>query len=605
MAVGAIVLSGIPILFGSPRPAIHVEWRDVGPAERSALERAFGLSAPLPVNGTRWAYEPLDTSTETLRAIVSHQSVADTAGINRRALTMVSSPPLSPRRGGLLASAPSWAARVAKLIAYGLFGVAVVAFMLLRETLVYGRLQSPLTLRAAWAAFLVNPAASFAIWRSRALGWMQRGVPVASAEAAGLFRIVFGTAVLAYIAAEPANPALLGSYEASAAEGLYGAIVHGLGAYPVVSQGLGWWLNVSGALFIVGFLTSVSFACFALGFLVWAAMFTLTTSAHAVAALGVTLVCLLPSRWGDAWSIDALIGRALRRPRRPVCEGRYGYAFWIPRLVFGLAFLAAAWSKIGGGLGWILNGTVKYHFVSDLNQALVDWGPRLTESHWVAVAMSGTTVVVEALVVTAALSQSIAYVLLCGAGALALLVGFGLFQGVVWPGWWILLIGFLPWQRLGTSQGTASERSPLGVAQLALVVILVAQQFVASAFHLEARPLMSAYDMYSATYASAEDYENASNLVYRVVVYDESQARDLPGCLVDDRTASLLPAAAAGASEERERLRTLLGPCVETEASISAFALEGDRQVYDWARRRFEIRRRIDVIGPYPADWLR
>ena len=191
MAVGAIVLSGIPILFGSPRPAIHVEWRDVGPAERSALERAFGLSAPLPVNGTRWAYEPLDTSTETLRAIVSHQSVADTAGINRRALTMVSSPPLSPRRGGLLASAPSWAARVAKLIAYGLFGVAVVAFMLLRETLVYGRLQSPFTLRAAWAAFLVNPAASFAIWRSRALGWMQRGVPVASAEAAGLFRIVF------------------------------------------------------------------------------------------------------------------------------------------------------------------------------------------------------------------------------------------------------------------------------------------------------------------------------------------------------------------------------------------------------------------------------
>ena len=207
--------------------------------------------------------------------------------------------------------------------------------------------------------------------------------------------------------------------------------------------------------------------------------------------------------------------------------------------------------------------------------------------------------------VTAALSQSITYVLLCGAGALMLLAGFGLFQGIVWPGWWILLIGFLPWQRLGTSQGTTSERSPLSVAQLAVVVMLVAQQFVASTFHLEARPLTSAYDMYSATYASAEEYENAINLMYRVVVYDEGQAPELPGCLVDDRTAPLLPAAAAGASEERERLRSLLGPCLETEASITTFALEGDRQVYDWEERRFEMRRRIDVIGPFPVDWLR
>ena len=92
LAAGAIVLSGLPILFGSPQPVIHVEWRDVGPAERSALERAFGLSVPLPVNGTRWAYEPLDTSTEMLRAIVSHQSVADTGGINRRALTLTHPP---------------------------------------------------------------------------------------------------------------------------------------------------------------------------------------------------------------------------------------------------------------------------------------------------------------------------------------------------------------------------------------------------------------------------------------------------------------------------------------------------------------------------------
>ena len=605
MAVGAVVLSSVPVLFGSPRPVVHVEWRDVGPEERGALERAFGLSAPLAVDGTSWAYEPLDTSTSTLRAILSHQSVAGTAGIEPRPRTTAMSLPLLQRRGGVLANAPPWAARVAKLFAFGLLVVAAVAGMLFRETLVHGRLHSPALFRSAWAVFLTDPAASFAGWRSGLLSWMQRGVPAASAEAAGKFRIVFGTAVLAYIATEPANPALLGSYEASVAEGLYGTVVRWLGAHPVVSQELGWWLNVSGALFIVGIATPVSFACFAMGVLVWAAMFTLTTSTHAVAALGVTLICLLPSRWGDAWSVDALIGRALKRPRRPVCEGQYGYVFWIPRLVFGLAFLAAAWSKVGGGLGWILNGTVKYHFVTDLNQALVDWGPRLTESHWVAVAMSGAAVVVEMVVVTAAFSQSIAHVLLCGAGALALLAGFGLLQGVVWPGWWILLLGFLPWQLLSPSRGTTSERSPLSVVQLAVVVMLVAQQFVASAFQLEARPLTSAYDMYSATYSSVEEYENASNLVYRVVVYDEGQARELLDCLLDDRTASLLPAAAAGASDEQERLRAVLGPCVETEGSITTFALEGDRQVYNWEARRFEMKRRIDVIGPFPVDWIR
>ena len=366
----------------------------------------------------------------------------------------------------------------------------------------------------------------------------------------------------------------------------------------------GGTLNASGVMFIAGVFTSVSFACFVLGFLAWAAIFTLTTSTHAVAALGLTLICLLPARWGDAWSIDALLGRMLARPLRSAADRQHGYVFWIPRLVFGLALLAAAWSKIGGGLGWILNGTVKYHFISDLDQALVAWGPRLTQSHWVAVAMSGAAVAIEALVITAAFSQSVTHVLLCGAGALALLAGFALFQGVVWSGWWILLIAFLPWQRLGKSSRMAFEPRSLNVAQLVVVVMLVAQQFLASAFHFEARPLISAYDMYSATYASTEEYENATNLVYRVVVYDEGQARDLPGCLVDDRTAPLLPAAAAGASEERERLRSLISPCVETEASITAFALEGDRQVYNWEERRFEMRLRLDVIGPYPADWL-
>jgi len=600
--VGAIVFSSIPLLFGSPHPMVRITWRDMNPGERSALERGFRLTDPVLLEDGDWGYSPTDTSPVMLRAIVTHPSVAAADGIDSRALKMVPSPPLSPRRGGLLGGAPAWMARAAKLFAYSLTAIAM--FMLFRAA------ASPFLpphswLRTPFSGLLSHPVGTLTALPSQARTWMERGVPAASAEAAGLFRIAFGTAVLAFVATEPVSLELLRSYEATAAQGVDGALARYLSAHPASAQELGRWLHVSGALFIAGLYTRLSFACFVGGFLLWASLFTLTTSTHAVAALGITLICLLPARWGDAWSVDAWLDRVRTRPRRPATDGRYGYAIWIPRLVLGVAFLAAAWSKIGGGPGWIVNGTVKYHFITDLGHALVDWGPRLTQSHWVAVAMSGSAVAVEAVVITAAFSRSTALVLLCGAASLLLLAGFALFQGVIWPAWWILLIAFLPWQYFHNTPRPAFELPSLSRAHVAVVLVLVAQQFVASAFHIEARPLVSAYDMYSATYASAEDYENASNLVYRVVVYDNGRLRDLPDCLVDDRTAALLPAAAAGASEERDQLRSLLGPCVEAESSVTAFVLEGDRRVYDWQERRFESRRALEVIGPFPTDWLR
>jgi len=600
--MGSLVLLAIPILFGSPRPVIHITWRDLGPGERLSLERAFQLSEPTPLSAARSAYEPLDTSTETLRAIVNHQAVEDTGGINRRALTLASSTPLSPRRGGLLADAPRWAAGVAKLFAYGLLVIAV-AVLLFRISRVH--LFSVEKARTSCLAFLNNPSASFAIWFVRVRSLIQRGLPAASAEAAGLFRIVFGIAVLVFLATEPANPELLRSPEAGAAEGPYGIIVHWLGANPYVAHWLESWLNISGVLFVGGLFTTLSYACFVLAFLVWSIIFTLTTSTHATAVLALTLVCLLPARWGDAWSIDALLARVLERPRRSTSEGQYGFVLWIPRLVLGLAFLAAAWSKVSGGLAWILNGTVKYHFISDLDQALVDWGPRLTESDWIAVVLSGAAVATEAVIITAAFSQSVIYAMLCGGGALFLLAGFALFQGVVWPAWWILLIAFIPWQCIGKSTRQIGGDASLSVAQLVVVGMLIVQQLIASGLHLEARPLTSAYDMYSATYGSKEEYEAASNLVYRVVMYDRGEIRDIPDCHVDDRTAALLPAAAAGVLGARERVRGLVGPCATAITSATTLALEGDRRVYNWAEGRFEIRFRVDIIGPFSVDWLR
>lgn len=606
------VLASIPILFGSPQPIVRITWRDVSPADRVELERQFHLTDPIPLADGDWGYAPLDTSPHTLRAIVRHPSVARADGIDARAARIVRSPPLSPRRGGRLDGAPAWMARAVRLLAYGLAFLATL--MLCRAALASPLIPAHSKIGRTVGALRSDPvgwlrAAPAVMTRT----WMQRGVPAASAHAAGLFRIVFGTSVLALVVAERIDPAVLQSYEANAAEGVYGMVLRWLGAHPAVAQHLGQALTVSGALFIAGFLTRISYACFVAGFLLWACIFTLTTSTHAVAALAITMLCLLVARWGDGWSVDALVRRIRRRPLPPVSAQRYGFAIWIPRLVLGTAFLAAAWSKVSGsGLDWILNGTVKYYFISDLDHALVSWGPRLTQHHWVAVVMSGSAVVVESLVITAAFSRSSAYTLLLGVAALGVLTGFALFQGVLWWGWWILLIAFLPWHRLRLPWPRRRAPVPAAVAtfgfspaQVLVVVMLIVQQVVMSAFHLEARPMLSAYDMYSATYASAGEFEDATNLVYRVAVFDNGRYRDLPDCLVDDRAAALVMTAASGGVDARAYLRSLLGPCLEAEPAASAFALEGDRRVYNWDERRFEWKRAIDVIGPVSAEWLR
>ena len=124
---------------------------------------------------------------------------------------------------------------------------------------------------------------------------------------------------------------------------------------------------------------------------------------------------------------------------------------WVSGLVFGVAFAAAAWAKaVGTGPSWILNGSVKYHFITDSLNAPVDWGLRLAGHPQLAVLASLGTVVAEALVITAAFSRNGGYWLGLGAVALGMLAGFGLFMGVFWYRWWILLLGFLPWARFRT-----------------------------------------------------------------------------------------------------------------------------------------------------------
>jgi hypothetical protein len=251
---------------------------------------------------------------------------------------------------------------------------------------------------------------------------------------------------------------------------------------------------------------------------------------------------------------------------------------------------------------------VKYHFVSDLEQAWVSWGPMLTQWHAVAVAMCIFAVLAEASLITSMFSRSYRYRAALGFLALLLLVGFAVFQGIVWLGWWLLLLSFLPWHLIGRRGGEAPEGASLtGItaAQLAAICLVAVQQIVATVMHVEGRPLFSSYDMYSTTYGSPEDYEAASNLVYRVVAVADGRSRDLPGCVVDDTVAAIARRALGGSADDLRLLRAAVGDCLRSSPEVRQVALEGDRQVFLWNESRFAWKRRLDVIGPIEADRLR
>jgi hypothetical protein len=602
LVLAAALAQAIPVLFGAPLAAVHVSWRFLGSAERVELEQRFRLTEGAHLDGDRWVYVPADTTPARLEEIVRHPKVARTVGIDRSRLQMAADGPLTARRGGVFAGAPRLAARALKLLVYALASIGG-ALLLLGGAEWRG--WSPQTaLRRAHAQWPRDRRSRDAL-AAGVRSTLERGIPVAPAEAAGLFRIVFGSVVLVYLLRNPVYPELHTPAALESAAGPYGVVVRWLAGHAAVVQSLGSWLAALGLLVIAGAATTVTYAAFVGAFLLWASVSTLGTSHHVVSVLAIALVCLLPARWGDAWSVDAWRRRRTQGASHP--SKAYGYAIWAPMFVLGVAFAMAAGSKVRHGFEWVLNGTVKYHFVSDLESAWVPWGVWLTRSHAAAVALSALAVIVEALVITAAFSRSDRYRLLVGLGTACLLGGFAAFQGVVWLGWWILLLGFLPWHRIPrASPAAAGSTSPLetSLAQRALVGGVVLLHLVVWTAQFEARPMLSAYDMYATTYDDDEAYELASDLTYRLFGLTSGGALDDLHCTLDDAAVRVVAGAASGGVGERGRLREILEPCVSDRREIRSVMLQGDREAFNWETGRFEWKRRIDQIGPLALDWL-
>jgi hypothetical protein len=181
-AAAGLVALLVPVLFGTPRPMVHVTWQPIDASIRAGLERTFQLTEPRPLPDGTWAYVPLETDRDTLRAIVTHPAVADTDGIDRARFEMAARPPLTPRRGGLWAAAPRWGAPAAVALA-GVLGVLAAAAGLLA-----------LVRHADWSADSAAAGVRLVLWPGirRAIGsvWRSPAVDLVIVAVVGGFRFL-------------------------------------------------------------------------------------------------------------------------------------------------------------------------------------------------------------------------------------------------------------------------------------------------------------------------------------------------------------------------------------------------------------------------------
>jgi hypothetical protein len=351
-------------------------------------------------------------------------------------------------------------------------------------------------------------------------------------------------------------------------------------------------------------------------------------SAHdwGLPVVALWLLALVP--WGDALSVDAAWRRFRGNPPLMRSPAEYGLAVWIPGVALGVAWLAAAFAKMdSGGLAWITGGAVRYHFVTDANQAPGDWGLRVAGNLTLARLASLGGVLVEALFILHVFFSNWRVRLVFGFAGAALLYGFLQFQGVFWAMWWVLLLAFVPWQELTTLFGGRLTLGRLKAAptsglvwgppsgdptsgwikpwQVAVLGAFALQQVVFSGIRLEIEPLMSDYAMYSSTFGSTTEFDDYLASKRRTLRFE---ATDAPTIDIAERLADLpkatdiltltlveLRRSPALAPDTRDALRTVVeayeGRYHEPMPRLHVQATEPR---FDWQRGRFAPPTQID-----------
>ena len=365
-------------------------------------------------------------------------------------------------------------------------------------------------------------------------------------------------------------------------------------------------------LFAVGLWTRGSYLFVVVGLTLWTLIRLQHTGTHPWAVLLVTLWCLVTVRWGDGFSLDRVVTRLRGRSSLADSAGRdYGFAVWMPGFVLGTAMIGAAYAKLSeSGLEWIIGGAVKYHFVTDAQNAPVDWGLWIASHHWAAVTFSALGVGTEAALIIAPFLRPGWCRSLLGIAGFGLLLGFYLFQNEVWWAWWMLwACFFIPWSfawkriadgfRMWKSESsqpetTASFGTTRGLMniQLFTVVLVFSLQVIASVFRVEEQPILSNYPMYSSTYPSTDAFDATSPIQspMRFVSLTTDGEQDVTTVLertdLDGPLRDYLVALADGApltAERSERLRWVADQFYDRSGQhLGVVTFMRENRAFDW-----------------------
>ena len=524
----------IGLSIGDPNPLIHIRWREpLDAPARAALERQFGLEGGEPLDRGTWRYEATDPSRDMIRRIVGHPAVADTHYVDRTGFGIERSAPRAARRSG-------W--------------IGAVLFLVLAAVAALGAAR-PQRLTAASLSALLG-----------------RGIPPLSRRGLALFRLVFGLTLAFYVYWHPfPREAVTADVLRPDIQFADAAPVRWLVDHPPVVRAGQWVAIVSAVLFALGIVPRLAYAVAVAGIVQWLVTFSVQSDGHPFGVLIFPLLCLLVVPWGDA---PPVFGSAAGDVAGAVPDTRYGYAPWLLSFALGVAWAGAAWAKVREGPGWVMNGTVRYHFVSDAVHAPVDWGLAIATMPALAIALSAGGVLIESVALPVAFLRMPLLRLAVGLAAMSLLAGFYLFQGILWPAWWILLLGFLPWQWFDRSAAAAGRVPPSDVSrgQLLCIAGLALQQLVISAAFLEVPPIASRYDMYSKTHASTADYDRENPGIERRLIAEDERGRrtDVTACVGAVDPGSPPPPTSS------------LRPCLNNAGAPARYLLLEDRCRFDW-----------------------
>ena len=578
-AMAAVTYTTRVITFGERPAYIHIRWAPgVDDATRAQEERTYSLRRPEFREGRTWGYALTDLSRANVTSLVNDPAVEDTHNINRIKFR----PGLFTPRFPYETSAPWIPVGLNVLsVLFVLGGMFAIGVALVELVVPPAFLEAP---RGAIAAAVLDPIATLRHRWQRLIAWAGSRIPPASAESVAVFRIVFGTALLLMVLGKP----VLGEWAANpqnVLSPLHQRTLQIFVSAPWLGAAIRPWLLFWGVLFIAGAIPRIAFAMVTIGTFAWGLLYTTHVTYHTISSFLLALCFLQWSRWGDAWSVDAWRHRHHPKPRGTPQE--YGYTVWVPGLILGVVFAAAAIAKLReGGLGWILNGTVKYHFLSDSRQAMVDWGLHVGQYPWLSVFLSFAAIAIESVVIFGVLSRAYRYRLAAGVAAMSIIGGFVVLQGLRWPGWWLLLLSFLPWHLIRPARA-AESASPRVLARRAVprqamaVMALFVLQLIVSAFRLEVTPLLSTYDMYSTTYASEAEYASKAGLSYWAIAEHPDGTNE--ECRISRAAADTVTRAMAG-STQWQPAADVIQTCFNTSVPILSVSVQGRRSAIDWAK---------------------